>query len=75
MMLITGALTIILFIAAWLQVKCGRVQDCSYMAVLYIIIHVGATILVYEDLLPEALIGPKEVFEYQILINFIIINL
>jgi hypothetical protein len=75
MVLISGAVTIILSLVCLLQIKCGRIQDCKYILVLYIINHVSAVVLVYTDLLPDVLTGPKEIFEYQIIINYVFINL
>jgi hypothetical protein len=62
--LITNFLTTLILLMSLMQIKCGRVRDCKYMLVLYIMFHVLATVLVYQDKLPHYLLGPKNIFEY-----------
>jgi hypothetical protein len=73
--MIHNVLTTLIFLIILLQIKTGRVQDSKYMIVLFNLSNVLATVLVYQDLLPDALCGPKEIFSYQILFNFVYIYL
>ena len=46
-----------------------------YLTVPYLLVNTIGTVCVYKDWLPESLTRPnKDVFDYQILHNFIIIN-
>ena len=73
MMIVTGIYTLTsTLIMAFTPL--GKSNLVKYVLSLYVWIHTIATVLVYKDWLPENLKGNKQVFEYQILVSYLLIN-
>lgn len=75
MTVVSAFLVLIWAIVGFVQVGLGERKRLKFNIFSYTLIHVVCTILVYQRWVPECLDGRKDVFEYQILINYIVINL
>ena len=53
----------------------GNQNFIKFLLTAYVWMHTIATVLVFNDWLPEWLRGNKQVFEYQILVNYLILNM
>ena len=75
MMLVSSAVVLVWAIVGNIQVQLGERKRLKYNIFLFTMIHVTCSTLVYQEWLPEILQGKKNVFELQILYNYIAINI
>jgi len=75
MMLVSSAVVLVWAIVGNIQVQLGERKRLKYNIFLFTMIHVTCSTLVYQEWLPEILQGKKNVFELQILYNYMAINI
>jgi len=72
MMLVTGVLTILFFVVLQVFVRTGRPHWCMKIAVFYLLIHAIASVCTYKEWAPDYFNQfPKDVMQFQTLLNFI----
>ncbi len=74
MMLITGGATLLLAIITQILVRC-RLDKVALFFTPYLLVHAIGTVCCYKEWEPESFKKfPKDVMQFQILLNFIILN-
>ena len=74
-MILTSALTLALFAVFFLFKYKKEIWKATYLCVPYFLVHSIATVCCYHEWLPPRLRIPnRNIFDAQILVNFIIIN-
>ncbi len=73
--MVTSGVTLAGYIPIFYLKYKGQLWKSTYLCVPYLLVHTVATVCCYRDWLAPALTIPnKDVFDFQILVNFIIIN-
>jgi len=78
MMLVTGVGTLLVSIAVKIMNKVGKSKyyiAFDLLALVYMIIHACGAVCTYKEWVPESFRRyPKDVMQWQIMINFILVN-
>jgi hypothetical protein len=75
MMLVSSSVVLVWAIVGNIQVQLGERKRLKYNIFFFTMIHVTCSTLVYQEWLPKMFQGRKNVFELQILYNYIAINI
>ena len=75
MMLVSSSAVLVWAIVGNIQVQLGERKRLKFNIFFFTMIHVACSTLVFQDWLPEMLKGKKNVFEIQIVYNYIAINI
>ena len=75
LLVVTSGVTLSGYILFFYWYCTGSLWRATYLCVPYLIVHTVAAVCCYRDwLLPSLKIPNKDIFDFQILLNFIIIN-
>ena len=75
LLLVTAGVTLALFVLLFYWHRAGSLWKATYLCVPYLLLHTISAVCCYRDWLTPAMKIPnKDIYEFQILLNFIVIN-